>query len=129
MIACPSPALGQGPSDKFAAATSLAAEGQLVNNLRLIYYSVGLCFKFLLLVIACPSPSRLYKPPREQGLSEESVHAASLAWNFCYYSVGLCFKFLLSTIACPSPTACSIIARTFSGRPNNVIKPSASLWL
>ena len=73
MIACPSPSLGQGPSDKLAAAASLAAEGQLVNILELLFYSVGLCFKFLLLVIACPSPSL------GQGPSDKLAAAASLA--------------------------------------------------
>ncbi len=46
-----------------------------------------------------------------------------------FYSVGLFFRLALFVTACPSPTCCSIIARTFSGRPNNVMKPWASLWL
>ena len=43
------------------------------------------------------------------------------------YSVGLFFKSLLAVIARPCPTSCSIIARTFNGKPKRVINPCASL--
>lgn len=104
-------------------------------RLPIILLVGSLSFYFLRLLVL--HLSRLYKPPREQGLSDKLAAAALLAaeghfinkLKLLSYSVGRFFRFLLFVIACPSPTCCSIIARTFSGRPNNVMKPSASLWL
>ena len=61
--------------------------------------------------------------------SERSPFGINLIFYRRHYSVGLFLKDLLSKIAWPSPISCSINARAFNGRPNNVINPSASLWL
>ena len=59
--------------------------------------------------------------------SEHNAFGIRLYFYRRHYSVGLFLKDLLSKIACPSPISCSIKARAFNGRPNNVINPSASL--
>lgn len=43
------------------------------------------------------------------------------------HSVGRFFSLELSITACPLPVFCSIMARTLSGSPVSVMKPSASL--
>ncbi len=81
------------------------------------------------------SPSLFYKPSgtsfayAKLEASERSPFGIRLHFYRRHYSVGLFLKDLLSKIACPSPISCSINARAFNGRPNNVINPSASLWL